>query len=850
MSISYPRILWGILWSTLFVGTAGCGGEREFGRPQAEDAGTVDSTANPLADAADDPREDDATDPGTDTTVETDSIEVDDVRAEDVGVADVLEEVDVTDELDPADTGVPETEYGVTTTYESMGAERQPDDSICFRVLSQNATRVEAWLYEAPGQPEIARIDLLNLDGPLREGCTDGASSARFYGLRAWGPNWPYDPEWTPGTEIGLDVETDNAGNRFNPNKLIVDPWAREITHDPYRPSWDDVRIYLSGPEFRDMDSAAIAPLGVILDPLPDDPRPEVPTRQLADDIIYEVHVRGLTMSDTTVPEALRGTYAGAALKAPYLAALGVTAVEFLPLHETQNDRNDQDISTAGDNYWGYASLSFFAPDRRYAADQSPGGPTRELRAMVDAFHSEGIKVFVDVVYNHTGEGGVGTPPGPLAQYFSWRGLDNQAFYQTVNRYSYRNDNGVGPNVNFRSPITRQMVVDSLRYWHEELGVDGFRFDLAAILGNDCAGDCFRFDPTGFPAELAELFSRDTVGNGVDLIAEPWGASDGTYNAGNFPPGWHEWNDRYRIAMRSAINRTPDVPTARDLAGRIFGSFDVFGDDGRGPDASVGYLVSHDGFTWNDLFSCSDKLNDQAWPWGPSDGGSDFNQGNNYEGVRADQLQAARTAMAVVMASAGVPILTGGDEFLRSQVCNNNAYNVDSVANWLDWSGVEREAKHLLFVTRMLSLRRMHEALRPQGWFGAGADRDDDGLPTITWYDINAGTPSEDYWANPLSPVMVWRVDTDEPVDGRSPVNESNSRSIAWLWNRSDEMQSVQLPPVADDTAWFRVADTAAWLRPESNSHPLDDLPRMTDRRYGVHPQSIVVLMEQQVEVP
>lgn len=824
----------GILAATCLAAVAACTSDDAFERPAPVGVDVV--VANDTgADAGGGDASDDTS---------TDDVSIADVAdgEADAPVSDVADGSSQPDAADVADVSDVDTDADAASGNDDgpRGGRRLDDGRVEVRTLSGGATRVEAWFYDRPGGDVVATLVLQREGDALWYGVTEQPLAANYYGLRAWGPNWLWTDTWVPGSEDGFIADVDAAGHRFNPNKLLLDPWALEMSHDPFTPEWDDWSVYASGAEHRARDSAPVAPTGVILDPLPALAEPR-PTRQLADDIIYEVHVRGLTMADPAVPEALRGTYAGAAIRAPYLAQLGVTAVEFLPLHETQNDRNDVEESTAGDNYWGYASLSFFAPDRRYSSDRSAGGPTREFRAMVDAFHAEGIKVFVDVVYNHTGEGGAS---GDSAMLTSWRGLDNAGFYQTVDGVGYRNDNGVGPNVRFTSPVARRMVVDSLTWWHEELGVDGFRFDLAAILGNECDEDCFRFSADGLLRELAGSMARDADGVGVDLIAEPWGATAGTYSLGQFPDGWHEWNDQYRVTMRGALNRTPSVPNARDIARRLFGSFDVFGERGRTPDASVGYLVSHDGFTWNDLFSCTDKVNDQPWPMGPSDGGSDFNQGNDYDGVRSAQLQAARTAMVLVAGSAGVPMLNGGDEFLRSQNCNNNAYNVDSSANWLNWQQLQERVGYVIFVRRMFELRHAHEALRPTGWYGAGADRDDDGLPAIAWYDIDANDPSEPYWSDPSSPVMVWRLDTDEPIDGRPPVNTTGSRSLAFLWNRSDDMQFIRLPPIAPETRWYRVADTAAWLEADANSHSLDSLPLMVDERYGVHPQSIVVLLE------
>ncbi|HEY0698244.1 MAG TPA: alpha-amylase family glycosyl hydrolase, partial [Micromonospora sp.] len=304
--------------------------------------------------------------------------------------------------------------------------------NVTFRVYSSAATRIAVYLYATPtGAAEMASVPLTRDSTgvfaatvsvtTIRD--TYGIAGTIYYGYRAWGPNWPYDPAWTKGSSAGFVADVDSAGNRFNPNKLLLDPYAREISHDPLRPGMTSNSVYASGSTYRTRDSGPDAPKGIVL-ATPTGSVGSKPTRALKDDIVYEVHVRGLTMNDPSVPAAQRGTYAGAALKAGYLASLGVTAVEFLPVQETQNDTNDVDpTGTAGDNYWGYMTVNYFAPDRRYAADRSPGGPSREFQQMVKAYHDAGIKVLVDVVYNHTGEDG--EYGGGLFNTWSFRGLDN-----------------------------------------------------------------------------------------------------------------------------------------------------------------------------------------------------------------------------------------------------------------------------------------------------------------------------------------------------------------------------------------------------------------------------------------
>jgi isoamylase len=378
----------------------------------------------------------------------------------------------------------------------------------------------------------------------------------------------------------------DTNGNRFNPNKLLIDPYAREISQDPVNATQTDGTVYASGPSYRNVDSGNMAPKSILWVPARQSTGTK-PTRALKDDIIYEVNVRGLTENDRSVPAALRGTYAGAAMKVPYLASLGVTAVEFLPVQETQNDANDNTPnSTAGQNYWGYATLNYFAPDRRYSSNKSAGGPTSEFQAMVKAFHDQAIKVYIDVVYNHTGEGGPWKQDDSTTyNVLSWRGLDNATYYELTQDQQYHYDNTrVGGNYNTYNRVAQNLIVDSLAYWRDAMGVDGFRFDLASVLGNTCTVGCFNFSSTesntAINRILRELPQRPaTGGSGVDLFAEPWAASgDFNYQLGKFPPGWSEWNDNYRDTLREAQNELGvTTVTMGQLSKRLAGSSDKFG---------------------------------------------------------------------------------------------------------------------------------------------------------------------------------------------------------------------------------------------------------------------------------
>jgi glycogen operon protein len=695
-----------------------------------------------------------------------------------------------------------------------LGAHYAPDDSeVSFRVASTRATRIELWIYGAPTGAEHSRIEMTR-DGDVWSARLPAGElpDIIYYGYRAWGPNWPYDPTWTPGSIAGRMADVDGDGNRMNPNKLVFDPYARELSHDPTTPAQPDGSIYGTGDANRAKDSGPLAPKGIVLR------EPAIatdkPVRPLRDEVIYEVHLRGLTME---AGGECAGTYAGAAARAGDLAALGVTAVEFLPLHETPNDRNDVDPSSnKGDNYWGYSTLSYFAPDRRYACDRSPGGPTRELRAMVEAFHAHRLKVYVDVVYNHTSEGGGGS-------LLSWRGLDNAGYYELDRAGTgFTNSNGVGADIAANKPLAGQMILDSLAYWRDVIGVDGFRFDLAPILGNTCGPGCFHFDRNSLPARIAELARG---GNGLDLIAEPWGVVGGSYQVGNFPPGWSEWNDRYRDLVRQDQNqRGVTNITPGWLAARVHGSSELFRPEGRLPSASINYLVSHDGFTLRDLYACNGPNNNQAWPYGPSDGGSADNKSWDHGGDASAQRQAARTGMALLMLSQGVPMMTGGDERLRSQRCNNNPYNLDSVATWLDWS--EPAPVFATFVRRLIAFRAAHAAFRPPAWIEPGQ---------ISWRDGTGTTATGAYLDDASKPVLAWRLDGTSLGD--------TAPAIYILYNRGTQGIAATLPPAPAGTAWYRVADTGAWMEPQANITEPGGEHRMNQARYDIGPRALALFL-------
>ena len=704
---------------------------------------------------------------------------------------------------------------------QNLGAKYVPPGAcITFRIYSSRATHIELDLFNAgygvaesakyalaldPNTPNVWQVTV-----PVSALQAAGITGPVYYGYRAWGPNWTYSSTWTKGSSVGFVADVDAAGNRFNPNKLLYDPYALELSQDPLNATWTDATVFASGSLYRLKDSGPYAPKGIVL-PNATPNFGTKPTRAQKDDIVYEVNVRGLTKNDSSIAAAYQGTYKGAALKAAYLASLGVTTVEFLPVQETQNDANDDTAnSTAGQNYWGYMTLDYFAPDRRYSSDKSAGGPTKEFQAMVAAYHAQGIKVYMDVVYNHTGEGGAWNSSDTTTyNLYSYRGLDNPTYYElTSDNQSSWDNTGVGGNYNTYNPIAQNLIVDSLAYWTNTMGVDGFRFDLASVLGNTCTQGCYNFNKVDANNALNRIVRElppraATGGSGVDLIAEPWAIGGNSYQVGGFPTGWSEWNGIYRDTLREAQNEMGVVAiTPSQLATRFAGSSDLYQNNGRSPWNSVNFMVAHDGFTLKDLYSCNGSNNNQSWPYGPSDGGSTNNNSWDQGGAAADQRAAARVGLAFMMLNAGTPMITGGDEYLRSLNCNNNAYNVDSIANWLNYSWTSDQSNYNAYAKGLIAFRKAHPALRPVTWYSS-ADNNGNGMAQMAWYTPAGTTPDSNYWGNSSNHDLAYVIDGSEFGDSYSAIYVAYN---GWSGN-----VNFSLPWPGANKNWYRVTDTCGW---------------------------------------
>ncbi len=726
--------------------------------------------------------------------------------------------------------------FGLGASYDAAQA------NVTFQVFSSRATRIEVDLYTAAmGSAEVLNIPLVanttnifSVSVPVATLQAAGITGPVYYGYRAWGPNWPFTTTWTKGAGDGFISDVDAQGNRFNPNKLLIDPYAREISQDPINATSTDGTIYASGSQYRNIDSGNMAPKSILWIPVSQSFGTK-PTRAQKEDIIYEVNVRGLTKNDPSVPTAVQGTYAGAALKAPYLANLGVTAVEFQPVQETQNDSNDNmPNSTSGQNYWGYSTLNYFAPDRRYASNKAAGGPTNEFQAMVKAFHDQGLKVYIDVVYNHTAEGGPWSGNDPTTySIFSWRGLDNPTYYELTSDMQYTYDNtGTGGNYNTYNPVAQNLIVDSLAYWRDTMGVDGFRFDLAPVLGNTCTVGCFNFsnsDPkTAISRILQELPPRPANGgSGIDLYAEPWALGGNSYQLGGFPAGWSEWNGNYRDTVRQAQNDLGVATiTTGQLLTRFAGSSDLFGS--RSPWNSTNLIDVHDGLTLSDVYGCNGSNNDQPWPYGPSDGGTSSNYSWDQGGAAADERAAARVGFALLMLSAGTPLMGGGDEYLRGLQCNNNAYDVDSSANWLNYAWSGDQTNFNAFVKAMIAFRRSHAALRPLNFYSS---------TQLTWWTPAATTPDASYFNGSANHSIAWQFNGAALSDTCS--------SIYVAYNGWQASVNFTLPSAGEGLNWYRVTDTCGWAEGANQVHSpgSEDLLGAQGYVYGLCGRGLLLLI-------
>jgi glycogen operon protein len=650
-----------------------------------------------------------------------------------------------------------------------------------FTLFSAHATKVEVCLFDSAGTRELERIALPEYTDQIWHGYIPEVHPGTAYGFRVHGP---YEPR---------------EGHRFNPNKLLLDPYARaHMGQLTWAPECFGYTIGAEGDDlsFDPRDSAPFVPKCVVVDPGFDwsgQPRGRpVPWDHT---IVYELHVKGFTKQHPAVPEHLRGTYAGLANREviAYIKDLGVTTVELLPVHTFLNDSHLLEKGLT--NYWGYNSIGFFAPDTRYAsaADQT----LREFKEMVAAFHEAGLEVILDVVYNHTAEG---NERGPT---LSFKGIDNASYYRLMpdDKRFYINDTGTGNTLNVSHPNVIQMVTDSLRYWVNELHVDGFRFDLGTILARE---------PDGFDNQSGFLkaCNQDPVLRTVKLIAEPWDCGPGGYQVGGFPPGWAEWNDRYRDTVRDFWK---GGSAGSDLAQRLCASGDVFNRLGRRPWACVNFVTAHDGFTMNDLVTYNEKHN-EANGEGNRDGSSDNRSWNcGVEGPTDDQQINAlrerqiRNMLATLLLSQGTPMLLAGDEFGRTQGGNNNAYCQDDAISWLNWEPTERGTSLLGFVKKLCALRHQYPVLR-RNLFLTGNVDDELGVKDVTWINASGAEMQSADWADEGMKCFGMLIDgRARPTGVRQRGTEA---AMLIVLNAYHDLVEFRLPQFEGGTHWALELDT------------------------------------------
>ena len=681
-------------------------------------------------------------------------------------------------------------------------------EGVNFALFSEHATGVELCLFDNPEDAtESHRIALPELTDHVWHSYLPDVRPGQFYGYRVHGP---YKPQ---------------EGNRFNPNNLLIDPYAKAITG---RIQWSTALFAykVGGPrqdlEMSTTNSAGKVPKCVVIDSAftwGTDRRPRIPWNRT---IIYECHVKGMTIRHPDVPEPLRGTYLGLCSDAiiDYLLTLGITAVELLPIHQFVIDRHLADRGLS--NYWGYNSIGFFAPDVRYAT-RGLGNQVYEFKSMVKSLHSAGIEVILDVVYNHTGEG------DHLGPTLSLRGIDNHAYYRLDPKKprQYVDFTGTGNSLNMQHPRTIQLIMDSLRYWVEDMHVDGFRFDLAPVL----ARELLEVNKLG---TFFDIIQQDPILSTVKLIAEPWDVGPGGYQVGNFPVRWAEWNGQYRDAIRKYWRG--EDGTVPELASRLAGSADIYQGTGRAVYASVNFITAHDGYTLYDLVSYEQKHN-EANGEENQDGCSD-NLSRNWgaEGETNDErivdlrFRLMRDFLATLAFSQGVPMLSHGDEIARTQRGNNNAYAQDNEISWMDWTLDDRRKALLAFTQHAFAIRHAHPVFRRRHFFH-GAPVKEGAPKDLMWIRPDGQEMTEQDWQNAKNKTLGALVNGDATDDTDERGRPIRDDTMLLLTNAGHEAVRFTLPAIASEGRWAELIDTRE-----------DQLRMIESERVTLAPHSLLLL--------
>ncbi|MDQ6875270.1 MAG: glycogen debranching protein GlgX [Actinomycetota bacterium] len=668
----------------------------------------------------------------------------------------------------------PGTSYPLGATYDGTGTN--------FTLFSEVAEQVELCLFDTDGTE--TRFDLPEVDGYVWHGYLPGIVPGQRYGFRVHGS---YDPE---------------HGTRCNPSKLLLDPYSKAVDGDI---DWDES---LFGYQFadhsarNDLDSAPHMMKSVVISPFFDWDNDRHPRTPYNETVIYEAHVRGLTMAHPDIPEDMRGTYA--ALSHPvmidHLRKLGVTAIELMPVHQFVKDH--QLVGRGLTNYWGYNTIGFLAPHNGYALRRNPGEQVLEFKGMVRALHAAGIEVILDVVYNHTAEG------NELGPTLSLRGIDNAAYYRLVDGKPeyYMDYTGTGNSLNVRHPHTLQLIMDSLRYWVLEMHVDGFRFDLASALARELH-DVDRL------AAFFDLVQQDPVVSQVKLIAEPWDVGDGGYQVGNFPPLWTEWNGKYRDTVRDFWRGQP--ATLGEFASRLTGSSDLYEHSGRRPFASINFVTAHDGFTLTDLVSYDDKHNEANGENNQDGEGHNRSWNCGVEGPTSDpqilalREQQKRNFLATLFLSQGVPMLLHGDELSRTQGGNNNAYCQDNEVSWVDWKDAHQHDALTDFTALVAKLRHDHPVLRRRRFFGGRPIRTGEELRDIAWFTPAGKEMTVEDWDAGFGLALAVFLNGDGIADLDRRGEPVHDDSFLLCFNAHDSSVGFTAPPAGYGSTWEVVVDTA-----------------------------------------
>ena len=654
-----------------------------------------------------------------------------------------------------------------------------------FSIYSQVADKVELCLFD--DQDRETRIEMTEQNSYVWHNYLPGIQPGQRYGYRVYGP---YDP---------------NRGLRCNPNKLLLDPYAYAIegnidSDESLFSYW--FKSPNDNSAMNTLDSAGHTMKSVVVNPYFDwgaDRHPNIPYH---DSVIYEAHVRGMTNLNVDVPPDIRGTYAGLAYPSviEYLKKLGVTTIELMPIHQYVNDTFLQEKGLS--NYWGYNTIGFFAPHNAYSSSGQRGEQVNEFKSMVKAYHNAGMEVILDVVYNHTAEG---NDRGPT---LSFKGIDNQAYYRLVDGdpQHYFDTTGTGNSLLMRSPRALQVITDSLRYWVTEMHVDGFRFDLAATLAR-------QFHDVDKLSAFFDIVEQDPVISQVKLIAEPWDIGSGGYQVGGFPSSWSEWNGRYRDCVRDFWRSQPS--TLPEFASRLMGSSDLYQMNGRRPVASVNFITAHDGFTMNDLVSYNNKHN-EANGEGNRDGESNNRSWNcgvegptNIRDVNELRQRQMRNMFATLLVSQGIPMICGGDEVMRTQGGNNNAYCQDNEISWTNWDLDDSQQEMLAFVSKMIHLRLNHPVLHRRRFFSGRMPGDPvDKIPQAEWFDHTGSIMDMVDWQNTHAfSVMIYLNGSDIPeVDWYG--NQMVDNDFILIFNAHYEPIQFTLPDERYGKKWKLVVDT------------------------------------------